>query len=468
MGKRLDKIKGGAKSIGKKLYTPIRHPIGKSAASSPEIPSPNSAQDLYYKMQIEMLKKEAKKKNKVIQDWHTRSLKIAIPILIFIIVFFFVSYHYIVTSPSFSTANTYLLLHFPVLGTIGHLIASIPSSISSGLNFISNPLASTTPPSQVVNVTSTFTSFLGLSAPTGQTLTLTGTSETQSFSYFVTDNANVPVGSSTSNNVLENISCGGTSTQATSVCDALLSDFDTPPATSQSSPPIVTGFPLTANELPTQSLSYSFTATFKCPSSPIKFPTYGSFLLGLTTFNYTAGSILPLEYASQSVAAQLTSASHPLIPSLPSVVFVTAGPIQLKLSTNLPEPILTKADQVPINVQINNIGTGSYSLNAVSLFISTNLSQSNPDELTANSMWSCSVSSGLTRQNFVFPAGYWNCTISPRFLSSGSSFLFTLPAMQTLNGLHFNTIPVLGYVNYNYASKLSLPFVVQNETTVCG
>ncbi|MCL4406717.1 hypothetical protein M1139_01305 [Candidatus Parvarchaeota archaeon] len=464
MGKRLDKIKSGLGYVKR----PLSKVVGTSKMPSSEIPAAKTPEDLYYKMQIEEMKKAAKKKNKIIQNVSKRSLKIAIPIIIVILVVFFLAYGYIVTSPTVSTANTYLLLHFPVLGTVWHLIASIPASISSGISFISNPLASTTPPSQVVNVTSTFTSFLGLSAPTGQTLTLTGASETQSFSYFVTNNANVPVGSSTSNNVLENISCGGTSTQATSVCDALLSNFNTPPATSQSSPPIVTDFPLTTNELPTQSLSYSFTATFKCPSSSIKFPTYGSFLLGLTTFNYTAGSILPLEYASQSVAAQLTSASHPLIPSLPSVVFVTAGPIQLKLSTNLPEPILTKADQVPINVQINNIGTGSYSLNAVSLFISTNLSNSNPDELTANSMWSCSVSSGLTRQNFVFPSGYWNCTISPRFLSSGSSFLFTLPAMQTLNGLHFNTIPVLGYVNYNYASKLSLPFVVQNETTACG
>ncbi len=444
--------------------------IGSSKVKN-AIPPPQSSQDVYYQMQAEMLRKQEKAKNKVFNfGAHKRAAKIVLPFLVLIVIIIVVAYPYISHSPVVANVNSYMQIHYgSTYGKIGSLFSSLWNSVVSGFAFIENPFASQIPPPTITNATPTFTSFLALTVPSNQYLTLTGTSETQSFEYSVKDTSNVPLGSGTPNNVLVNMSCGNTySKQATTVCEDLINTFEQPPATSQSFPPVVENVGLIKEIFPTQQITNSTLVQFKCPSSPITFPTGGSLLLNFTVFNYSTASIMPLEFVSQSFDSQLISSS-PLIPSQPSISFTAAGPVQVKLSTDALEPILTKLGAVPISLSIGNSGTGGYHLNSLSLFISTALSSSNPATNPSNGLWTCQVSSGMQRQNFVFPSGYWNCTISnPALLQSSSNFFFTLPALQTLNGLHFDTIPVLAYANYNYIQQLNIPFVVQNQTTACG
>ena len=376
-------------------------------------------------------------------------------IIIPILIYWFV---YGQNSASAQYFNTYYGASFkPVTG----LISSIENSLLTGIEVIQNPynIGGTAPP-PTINTTQTFKQFLVLTAVPNQVITMTNNPQLSTILYSIKDNANVPLGSGTPNNVLVSLSCGSTvSQQSAKVCQDMLSNFTSP--VHASSPPVITNLPLISEILPSETIDNSTSFYLNCPLAKTTFPTGATVLGNFTIKNYTAATILPIEFVSYNFNQKLLQASQPVLPSVPSVNFVTPGPIQVELSVPVQQPISTQVESVPINVKINDIGTGSPNISTLVLFVSKQFYPSNP----TNGQWTCTNSFPFNRGGFQFPgSGYWACTLPASQLKGTTSFIFSLPHVATLGGLHFNTMSVIAGVVYNYNELLNIPFIIDNET----
>ncbi|MCL5420835.1 MAG: C2H2-type zinc finger protein [Candidatus Parvarchaeota archaeon] len=348
---------------------------------------------------------------------------------------------------------------------IGGLISSGFSSISTFIADIQNPnLLVTQPQVTAVNSTPTFSSFLTFTYQSNQQVALTTNPQEGTIFYSVYNNGNVPLGPDTANNLLVNISCGSTvSPGAAQYCRDLLTKFVTPAQTG-SSPPRVSNANLINVLAPgetKENLTY-FDLSCQPASGKLTFPLSMSFLASFLIKNYTAAVISPIEFMSNSFQSQLISSAQAFVPSEPSFNFYSSGPVQIEVYTALRQPILTKIDSIPLEVTIKNTGNYPYQINNLSLYISKEFYPSNP----STSQWKCSTATPISRQGFQFPgSGYWNCYISDsKVLSSGSTFYLDLNPVTSLNGMHFNTMTVIGYVNYNYNESLNMPVVITNQS----
>ncbi|MGC8533649.1 MAG: hypothetical protein ACP5MV_03435 [Candidatus Parvarchaeum sp.] len=354
-----------------------------------------------------------------------------------------------------------------IFSKVGGLISSGISSISTFIAEVQNPnLLVTQPQVTAVNSTPTFLSFLTFSYPSNQQVVLTTNPQQGTILYSVDNNGNVPLGPDTPNNLEVNISCGSTvSPGAATYCKDMLSKFINP-AETQSSPPAIKDSSLVGILAPGETKENITNFELSCPPSSDKltFPLTMSFLASFLVKNYTAAVILPIEFMSDSFQSQLVSSSQALVPAEPSFNFYSAGPVQIEVYTVVKQPVITKIDSVPLEVSLKNNGNYPYQVNNVSLYISKNFYPSNP----STSYWSCVTASPTQRQGFQFPgSNYWDCYISnSKVLSSGSTFYLDLNPVSSLNGMHFNTMTVIGYVNYNYNETLNMPVVISNQ--VCS
>lgn len=354
--------------------------------------------------------------------------------------------------------------------TYGSIFSKVSGLISSGFSAISTFIAEIQNPNLLIsqphvtstNSTPTFSSFLTFNYPPDQEVVLTSNPQQGSIFYSVTNNANVPLGPGTSNNLLVNISCGSTvSTGAAQYCKDMLTKFINPVETS-SSPPSVNDQSLINILAPGETKENTTYFDLSCPSKKLTFPLSMSLLATFLIKNYTAAVILPVEFMSNSFQNQLLSSDQAFVPSEPSFNFYSSGPVQMEVYTDARQPILTKINSLPLQVTIKNNGNYPYDINNLSLYISKAFYPTNP----STSYWKCSTATPFIRQGFHFPGNsYWNCYIdNSNILSSGKSFYLGLPAVNSLNGMHFNTMTIIGYVNYNYNESLNMPVVVSNQT----
>ena len=352
-----------------------------------------------------------------------------------------------------------------IFSKIGSLISSGISSISTFIADVQNPnLLISQPQVTSVNSTPTFLSFLTFNYPTNQEVVLTTNPQQGTIFYSVYNNGNIPLGPATPNNLQVNISCGSTvSSGAAKFCQDMLTEF-TNPAETQSSPPAIKDSSLV--NILAQGETKENTTTFELscppPTDKLTFPLSMSFLASFLIKNYTAAVILPIEFMSNSFQSQLVSSAQSFVPAEPSFNFYSAGPVQIEVYTVVRQPIVTKIDSVPLEVTIKNNGNYPYEINELSLYISKDFYPSNP----ATSYWNCVTATPIQRQGFQFPgSNYWDCYISnSNILKSGSTFYLDLSPVSSLNGMHFNTMTVIGYVNYNYNESLNMPVVVANQT----
>lgn len=351
-----------------------------------------------------------------------------------------------------------------IFSKVGSLFSSGISAISTFIAEIQNPnLLITQPQVTTQNSTPTFSSFLTFNYPPNQEVVLTTNPQQGTIIYSVYNNGNVPIGPDTSNNLEVNISCGSTvSPGAAKYCQDMLSKF-TSPAETQSSPPAIINSNLVNVLVPGETKENTTTFELSCPpaSDKLTFPLSMSFLASFLVKNYTAAVILPVEFMSDSFQSQLISSSQAFIPAEPSFNFYSSGPVQIEVYTVIRQPIITKIDSVPLEVTLKNNGNYPYEVNNVSLYISKAFYPSNP----STSYWNCASAKSVQMQGFQFPgSGYWDCYINNnQVLSSGSTFYLDLNPVNSLNGMHFNTMTVVGYVNYNYNETLNMPVVIANQ-----
>ncbi|MCL4396768.1 hypothetical protein M1494_00245 [Candidatus Parvarchaeota archaeon] len=413
------------------------------------------------------LEQENKAKTKLFDsDSMVRSVKkhslILAPFLILLVI---VVVYFIFIAPTNVGIVYTEVTYGSIFSKIGGLLSSGISSISTFIAEVQNPnLLITQPQVTAVNSTPTFSSFLSFSYPPSQEVVLTTNPQQGTIFYSVYNNGNVPLGPGTPNNLEVNISCGSTvSPGAAQYCKDMLTKFINPTET-QSSPPAIKDSSLV--DILAQGETKENTTTFELscppPTDKLSFPLSMSFLASFLIKNYTAAVILPIEFMSDSFQSQLVSSAQAFVPAEPSFNFYSAGPVQIEVYTVVKQPIITKIDSVPLEVTLKNNGNYPYDVNNVSLYISKDFYPSNP----STSYWNCVTASPVQRQGFQFPgSGYWDCYISnSKILSSGSTFYLDLSPVNSLNGMHFNTMTVIGYVNYNYNETLDMPVVVANQT----
>jgi hypothetical protein len=418
-----------------------------------------------YSPELLKLEQEKKKNRKLFNtDNVVRSAKKhSLIIAPFIILLVILGVYLVFVAPSNVGVVYTEVTYGSIFSKIGSLISSGFSSVSTFIAEIQNPnLLITQPQVTSTNTTPTFSSFLSMNYPSGQVVTLTSNPQPGSIYYSVTNNGNVPLGPGTPNNLLVNISCGSTvSSGAATYCKDMLSAF-TNPAQTSSSPPKIADASLLNILVPGETKENTTDFTLSCPTKKLTFPLSMSFLASFLVKNYTAAVILPVEFMSNSFQNKLISSSQAFVPSEPSFNFYSSGPVQIEIYTEIKQPVLTKIDSLPLEVTIKNNGNSPYEINNLSIYISKQFYPTNP----SSSYWSCSNAVSITRQGFTFPgSGYWDCYINSKStLDSGSSFYLGLNAVNTLNGMHFNTMTIIGYVNYNYNESFNMPVVISNQT----
>jgi len=413
------------------------------------------------------LEQESKAKTKL---FDTESIKrsakkhfiIAIP---FIILLVLVVLYFIFIAPTNVGIVYTEVAYGSIFSKIGGLLSSGISSISTFIAGVQNPnLLITQPQVTATNSTPTFSSFLTFSYPSNQEVVLTSDPQQGTILYSVYNNGNVPLGPDTPNNLEINLSCGSTvSPGAAKFCQDMLSKFISPPET-QSSPPAIKDSSLVSILAPGETKENITTFELSCPSASDKltFPLSMSLLASFLIKNYTAAVILPVEFMSDSFQSQLVSSSQAFVPAEPSFNFYSAGPVQIEVYTVVKQPVITKIDSVPLEVTLKNNGNYPYQVNNLSIYISKYFYPSNP----STSYWHCVTANPVKMQGFQFPgSSYWDCYISnSKILSSGSTFYLDLNPVKSLQGMHFNTMTVIGYVNYNYNETLNMPVVIANQT----
>ena len=398
----------------------------------------------------------------------TRGLKkhsvILAPFLILIVI---VVAYFVFVAPTNVGIVSLQLTYGSIFSRVGSLLSSGISSISTFVAQIQNPnLFVTQPKLTATNSTPTFSSFLTFSYPSKQEVVLTANPQEGEIQYSVSNTGNVPLGPGTPNNLEVNISCGNTvSPGAATFCRDMLTKFVSPSQT-QSASPVIQDASLVSVLAPGETKENITTFDLSCPSSSDKlvFPLSMSLLASFLVKNYTAAVILPVEFMSNSFQSQLVSSAEAFVPAEPSFNFYSAGPVQIEVYTVVHQPVITKLDSVPLEVTLKNNGNYPYEINNLSLYISKEFYPSSP----SSSYWNCVNANPVQMQGFEFPStGYWDCYINnTKILTSGSNFYLDLNPVNSLNGMHFNTMTVLGDVNYNYNETLNMPVVIDNQ--VCS
>ncbi len=349
----------------------------------------------------------------------------------------------------------------PIFSAIGSYISPIWGLISGELTCVANPVACVSPTQgPVTNYTApTFSSFITANPtqnPAVAIITANYPGTPTDLFYTVEDTANVPLGSGTDNNILLNTSCGSTNDPAAA--------FDCQYSTNVTSPKEYK-VDLTPLIYPSQTITNQTSINAFCPTnlqvSVANGGSIASLQLNFTIENYSAASIAPIEFVTSSYAEELSVAGQPLMANAPTVNFVSPGPIHISLSTSVPQPVETNTGDMPINVEVNNSGTGNYYLNSLSIFVPMSLWSVNvlSEMSQLNPTWRCSPATGGLTANFVLPsADYWDCSAE----NPNSVIPLVLPQLVTLPGAeHFDTVPLLAHINYNYIEDMDMPYVIR-------
>ncbi|MCL5101069.1 MAG: hypothetical protein M1348_00455 [Candidatus Parvarchaeota archaeon] len=348
----------------------------------------------------------------------------------------------------------------PFFSQIGSFISPLASLVSNELACVSNPVncVGTHNTNKTVQVYNTFTSFISASpSEQYQTIFLTGsgkpyTTQAQLF-YTVQDTADVPLGTDTSNNILLSESCGSSSNPAATINCLGTTPQSTAPQKNLQFIPMIFQQQTVENQTP---------IAVQCPWNPnVQLNAISSLRLNFTIENYSAATIFPILFEDNLFYQQLESSQQSVSANQPSVSFVSPGPVQVTLSTSEPQPIVTNNGNTIITVAVSQLtgAEGAFHINQLSIFIPKSLWGS----LQSSSGWACGNAVGGRHQQFVLPsgAGYWQCnsTLGDAIQQGGAQF--TLPSLNNLGGLHFDTLPILAYINYNYNQSMDMPFIVR-------
>lgn len=346
----------------------------------------------------------------------------------------------------------------PFFSQISSFITPLFSLISNELTCVANPVncVGTHNSNQTQQVYTTFTSFLSTQpSQNPQTIFLTSSSGNtlgQLF-YTVQNTANVPLGSGTSNDILLNESCGSNNDPA-----ATINCVGTTP---QSPAFVENGVQLLPVIFTQQTIENRTDLSVQCPWNPnVQLNSIASLQLNFTVKNYSAATIFPIQFMDSTFYQQLVSSQQTFNPTQPSISFVSPGPVQVTLSTTEPQPIVTDTGNMPISIAVSQEAGagGTFHINSLSIFIPKSLWSSAP----SSSGWSCSTSNGGRSQQFILPGNnYWNCTSQLGDAIQQGGAQFTLPQVLSLNGEHFNSVPLLAYINYNYYQSMDMPFIVR-------
>jgi hypothetical protein len=420
-----------------------------------------------YEAEIKEIQRESRNRTQIF-DFETlrrntkrRAAVIFIVLLVIspVIVFFFLSS----TSHQGPFAYNLEAYYTSVFAPVSSLISPLFGIVTSQLACIGNPVVCVG--QQTTNITvvvyPTFTSFVTVTpASSIQTVFLTGNDTPANLFYTVSNNANVPLGASTNNALFLNESCGSTDNPA----EAHICVVTTSPKV------ILSNASFSSVLLSKQTLTNETKMSVSCPSksSNIALPTLSSLILNFTIKNYSAGSILPVQFVSQQFSQQLLASSQPLEPNLPSVSFVSPGPLQIVMSVVEPMPIITGTGNIPITITVKNNGVGAnaYKVNSLSIFLPKSMWPTSPQ----GSGWKCVSSTSSIKMQFAIPgSSYWVCTnteSTQQLQSAGTQFV--LPQITSLSSLHFNTVPIFAYMNYNYYEYMNMPYKISASGSVCG
>ncbi|MCL4399565.1 hypothetical protein M1293_03635 [Candidatus Parvarchaeota archaeon] len=435
-----------------------------SIRASRQAPSYKNQMDRVSALQAKYTKLELKQLKEHMREEQWGKIGRLLGALFFIGLILFVFYSF--ETHSFLFSYNEQAFYGPFFSTLFSLSSGLVNSLSSNLACVANPVACsnlyTTP--QVVNSPNTFQSFISASETPAETqLIMSLNPQQEELFYSVQNTGSVPLGLSTSNPLYMNISCGNSNDQAAGIiCNSTLTSFSQPAGSKYAD-----NVPFIGEIFPGQTIENETAFYLQCPSSSstVILPAVASIEANFTIKNYSSATLMPLELASKTFIDQLIQSSQSFSPQAPSISFVSSGPVSIVVSTPEPQPVLTESGQIPISVQIQNNGQGKYLINKLELFISKDLWPVNP--ASSNTGWSCSSSASVRQLDFVLPnESFWDCVYSQPITPSLSGFIFKLPQVSSLNGLHFDTLPVIGLANYNYFQSLDMPFIIRNES-VC-
>ncbi|MCW1293974.1 MAG: hypothetical protein OH316_01665 [Candidatus Parvarchaeota archaeon] len=485
------RIKGGIGSIGSGISSRYTNWKTKRAAKKQSLQSLSPREQL---AQLELNKMKAQSRRK----------RIGLGGVVLIVLILGVGGWLFVSSGIISHTGIFSYqiggFYGPYISIISGYISSTTSSITS---FLSNPEGYITnyffpKTTSVQTPITTFTSFVSITPPaTEQSLYITSSSASSSANtqdlLFIADNlANVPLGSNYLNKLKFNVTCAPGDNVCTNLTDLAGGELVQPNVIFQNN-----------------QLQLSAPVNVHCPTNnkalAKQLPVQTSVNIIADTTNYTAASLLNLEYINSTFYNELISSSQAILPTQEATVIPSQGPLEVIPNLGQSEP-LQNDQNASISITIDNLGSGSYALNNLTIYIpetdppagistdastiipgggsgsspaasSPSMTQSNGYELQGidylNSLtFQCvSLSTGANNglnivQNFAFPTyGYIKCW--PLNLNQ-NSFLFQFSNFFMQNNEHFETMPVLLQINYNYTSTASLPFYVINDTTCAG
>ncbi len=464
---KLSNLKGKLSNLKSKVAAKLP----KRKASAPSQPpaakgqGPSLADLQRRKLEAELNEMSTKEKLFDLSTFKRNTKRHAVVIVIVlllispIIVFLFISSTFHQGPFGYTTVAYYTSVFSPIFSFVSPLFHLATTQI----NCLSNPVACVGQQNQNITVVvyPTFNSFVTVTPASGlQSVFLTGNNTPVNLFYSVYNNANVPLGSSTNNALMLNESCGSTDNPAeTHICRVMT--FPTLILSDSGFSSVLFSKQTSTNET---EISVS------CPSkkSGIVLPTLSSIILNFTIKNYSAGSLLPVQFASRSFSEQLLAAAQPLIANLPSISFVSPGPLQIEMQVVEPMPIITGSGNVPIVISItdNGAGANAYSINSLSIFIPKSMWPINPQ----SNGWNCISSTSSIKMQFAIPGNsYWMCTSTAsnqQLQSVGAQFI--LPQVASLSSMHFNTVPIFAYMNYNYYEYVNMPYKIIAAPSVCG
>ncbi len=460
MGIFKNKVKGNQpqSNTPKQLGNPPSQNSNIGSQSNPDTSQKNvDWQQEYYKNLI----KEEKQKN--LKRQYSNLFKLIIGFVIIVIVISIPMFLFYTHSGIFS----YQIESF---SGITSFFSPLFSEVSQSFYCLSSPISCVTTTSTVVNQTApTFTSFLSINTPSQPQILFT--SGSGYLFYDLGNTANVPLGANRPNQFSITYTCG-----SNELCQNLTS-LGKNSKTVQN--PVLL--------FPGSTIQQQFLINGKCPSNQNlakQLPVEAQLYVETDVSNYSAGSIFPVNYINYSFYNQLLSSSQAFIPNQYSVVYVSPGPVQISISTDMKQPILSNTN-LSMLVQIQNNGQGEYYLNNLTVFIPAYIPGQQAGFSSVSTMaitlpvnsgggtqsinlnvGQCILSSGGQVQNFVFPGDtFFKCNLDVSSNPHLSSINFILPPPELLNNEHFDTIPILLYVNYNYVQNYTIPFIVENTTS---
>ena len=180
-------------------------------------------------------------------------------------------------------------------------------------------------------------------------------------------------------------------------------------------------------------------------------------------------------FVNKQYVKTLVSSQQSFYAQQPSEDFVSPGPVEIVANYQGQMPILNSTTLVPINIQMTNGGQGNVAINSFDIiFNSTDFSAASLDVggYTIPTSGDCIPATAKTILSFKLPgAGYEDCHIpSNYFKNSGINTLINLNLnlVHFNSNLHFDTLPIILYTNYNYSQMQSDTINVANYTTGCS